>query len=140
MSLLPITFDWTQITGYITSPLQTPWWAIANVMGATVLWYWIVSPALYFTNTFYAQYLPFSSSSSYDNTQGVYNVSRILTPEQEFDPAKYKEYSPLFLSTTFSLGYGLSFATLMAVITINNYHFQPPHKLYALFLNTLLVV
>lgn len=69
MSLFPITFDWTQIAGYVTSPLQTPWWAIANIMGATILWYWIVSPALYFSNVFYTQYLPFSDPSSYDNTR-----------------------------------------------------------------------
>jgi OPT family small oligopeptide transporter len=29
---------------------------------------------------------------------------------------KYKEYSPLFLSTTFALQYGLSFASIMAVV------------------------
>ncbi|PBP17055.1 hypothetical protein BUE80_DR012250 [Diplocarpon rosae] len=33
-----------------------------------------------------------------------------------FDPQRYSEYSPLFLSTTFALAYGLSFATIIAVV------------------------
>ena len=57
-----------------------------------------------------------SDSNSYDNTGSVYNVTRILTPDYLFDEAKYKTYSPLFLSTTFSLAYGLSFAGISAVI------------------------
>ncbi|KAF4626165.1 hypothetical protein G7Y89_g11996 [Cudoniella acicularis] len=32
------------------------------------------------------------------------------------DPQKYAEYSPLFLSTTFAIGYGLSFASMTAVV------------------------
>lgn len=43
-------------------------------------------------------------------------MSRILTPDYEFDEEKYKAYSPLFLSTTFTLTYGLSFATMIAVL------------------------
>lgn len=117
MSLFPLTFDWTQIAGYVTSPLQTPWWAIANILGATIMWFWIVSPAIYFSNAWYTQYVPFSTPASYDNTQGTYNVTRILTDKLTFDPQKYKEYSSLYLSTTFALSYGLSFATMMAVIT-----------------------
>ena len=57
-----------------------------------------------------------SDSGAYDNTGATYNVTRILTPEFLFDPVAYKTYSPLFLSTTFSLSYGLSFAGIAAVI------------------------
>ena len=67
---------------------------------------------LYYTNTWYSKYLPISSDSSYDNTGAAYNVSRIVTPEGTFDYEKYKNYSPLFLSTTFALSYGLSFASV----------------------------
>lgn len=64
----------------------------------------------------YADYLPINTSSLFDNTQGFYNVSKILTPEHTLDLGKYKKYSPIFLAPTFALNYGLSFAALTAAI------------------------
>lgn len=43
------TFDWAQIA-YVTSPMVMPWWAQANVFGGFVLAFWIVTPALYYSN------------------------------------------------------------------------------------------
>lgn len=40
----------------------------------------------------------------------------ILDENLIFDQAKYEAYSPLFLSTTFALCYGVSFATVTSVI------------------------
>src|SRR5262249_17878617 len=64
----------------------------------------------------YSAYLPISDSGSYDNTANSYNVSRILDEHHRLDAAKYESYSPLFLSTTFAMSYGLSFASISAVI------------------------
>lgn len=116
ISLIPMTFDWTQISGFNFSPLIAPWFAIANTLIGMVIFFWIVTPALHYSGKFYFQYLPISDSSSYDNTGATYNVSKILTPDFTFDPEKYSKYSPLFLSTTFALCYGLSFAGITAVI------------------------
>lgn len=71
-----------------------------------------IAPAIYYTNTWYAKYLPISSTHSFDNTGKSYDVSRIISNGTNFDEAKYKAYSPLFLSTTFALSYGLSFASI----------------------------
>ncbi|KAL5333417.1 OPT oligopeptide transporter protein-domain-containing protein [Aspergillus crustosus] len=116
LSLIPITFDWTQVSGFNFSPLIAPWHGIANTLIGLVLWFWILTPALHYSGVHYSKYLPISDSSSYDNTGQVYNVTRILTPELTLDKVKYENYSPLFLSTTFSLCYGLSFATIIAVL------------------------
>ncbi|KAL4244288.1 oligopeptide OPT transporter family protein [Abortiporus biennis] len=113
MSLL--TFDWTQVA-YIGSPLATPWWAEANVAAGFVLFFWFLTPLLYYTNTFFSQYLPMMSRAAFDNTGAPYNVSRILTPEYTLDLEKYKAYSPLFLSTTFVMSYALSFASITSTI------------------------
>ncbi|KAJ7641107.1 OPT oligopeptide transporter [Roridomyces roridus] len=110
-----VTFDWAQIT-YIGSPLATPWWAEANIAVGFIFFFWILTPALYFTNTWYAKYMPISSGGSFDNTGGSYQVQNILT-NNEFDDEKYKAYSPIFLSTTFAISYGLSFASITATIT-----------------------
>ncbi|KAG6373683.1 OPT oligopeptide transporter [Boletus reticuloceps] len=113
MSLM--TFDWAQIT-YIGSPLASPWWAEVNVIGGFVVFFWILTPILHFTNTWYAAYMPMSSRISYDNTGASYNVTKILTPNNELNLTAYENYSPLFLSTTFALAYGLSFASITATI------------------------
>ena len=116
LSLLPITFDWTYITAYVLSPLIPPWHAIANTLIGLFLFAWIATFGVHYSGAWYSKYLPISDSTSYDNTGSVYNVSRIITKDYTLDLAKYKEYSPLFLSTTFALQYGLSFATIIAVI------------------------
>lgn len=116
LSLIPLTFDWTQISGYTLSPLIFPWHALANTLFGVVVFLVIAPIGVHYTNTFYSLYLPISDSASYDNTGQQYNVSRILTPDFELDEAAYKEYSPLFLSTVFSIAYGICFAAISAVV------------------------
>ena len=94
MGLLPLTFDWSQIA-YIGSPLVVPTWTILNVLAALVFWIYIVSPIIYYTNTWYTGYLPFQSNTVYDNTGMEYNVSRIIDRSNGFvfNLTKYQEYS-----------------------------------------------
>jgi hypothetical protein len=56
-----------------------------------------------------------SDSNSYDNMGKEYDVHRILK-DLKLDVQAYKDYSPIFLSTTFALQYGLSFAATMALV------------------------
>ncbi|KAI5292851.1 hypothetical protein KEM52_006018 [Ascosphaera acerosa] len=116
MSLIPITFDWSQVAGYVLSPLMFPFHAIGNTVVAMVLWFWVVAPAIHFTGVFEGKHLPMSDSNTYDNTGAVYNVTKILTSEYTLDEAKYHNYSPLYMSTTFILSYGLSFGAVSAAI------------------------
>lgn len=59
--------------------------------------------------------MPISSTGSYDNTGMPYNVSAIIT-NGIFDEEKYKAYSPLYISATFAISYGVQFAAFTAVI------------------------
>ncbi|KAF9046946.1 OPT oligopeptide transporter [Hymenopellis radicata] len=115
LGLTVITLDWNQIA-YIGSPLATPWWAQVNIIGGFVIFYWILAPILYFTNTFHAKYMPILSHDSYDNQMKPYNVTRILKQDNSIDREAYREYSPLYISTTFAISYGLSFAAITATI------------------------
>ncbi|KAA1468341.1 small oligopeptide transporter [Dentipellis sp. KUC8613] len=96
-----VTFDWSQIA-YIGSPLATPWWAEANIFAGFVIFFWIVTPALYFTNTWFSEFMPISSRTSYDNTMQSYNVTRILNADSTLNEEEYHKYSPLFLSLSFA--------------------------------------
>jgi OPT family small oligopeptide transporter len=115
MGMSLITFDWAQIA-YIGSPLATPWWAEANVTVGFVFFFWILTPILYFTNVWDSKYMPISSRKSYNNEAKTYDVQRIINADSTFNQEAYEAYSPLYLSTTFAISYGLSFASITATL------------------------
>ncbi|KAJ7318124.1 small oligopeptide transporter [Mycena albidolilacea] len=123
-----ITLDWNQIA-YIGSPLATPWWAEANVMISFTIFYWLLVPVLYYSNVWCAHYLPISSMSAFDNTGNYYDHSRIIKGGK-LDLDAYKAYSPIYLSTTFAMSYGLSFMSITATIVHAIIHFWAPIKLH----------
>src|SRR5580765_1384181 len=86
-----------------------------NTGVAFIIFFWIVTPILYFTNTWNTAYFPISSHHAFANDGTRYQVKNILT-NGVLDPAKYSAYSPIFLSTTYALAYGLGFASLPAVL------------------------
>jgi hypothetical protein len=130
-----VTFDWGQISAFNGSPLPTPWWSAANVGIALLLFAWFLVPVLYvgdiyyrflsfvettfpqYTNTWYSAFLPIVSSQTFDNTGNPYNVSRIINDDATFNIGAYKAYSPLFISASFAVSYGLSFAATTATLT-----------------------
>ncbi|KAL2432245.1 Glutathione transporter 1 [Exophiala dermatitidis] len=116
LGLFPVTFDWAQIA-YIGSPLLTPWWAAANVVGGLVLVMWIIAPILYYKNVLFSGYLPILSSAVFDNRGKPYDVSKILTPEFLFDKEAYDNYSKVYLPITYVLSYGVQFAALAALLS-----------------------
>ncbi|KAK4137776.1 small oligopeptide transporter [Trichocladium antarcticum] len=122
LSLLPITFDWTQISGFVGSPLIPPWHAIANTMIGVVVFFVFLASTLHYSGAWYSQYLPMSDSNTYDNTGKQYDVSRILSADYTLDVEAYNNYSPLFLSTTFALSYGLSFAAIASLVVYTYLH------------------
>ncbi|KIV84611.1 OPT family small oligopeptide transporter [Exophiala sideris] len=116
LGLFPLTFDWAQIA-YIGSPLLTPWWAAANVVGGLVLVMWIVAPILYYKNVLFSGYMPILSSAVFDNRGKPYDVSKILTSDFLFDKDAYDNYSKVYLPITYVLSYGVQFASLSALLT-----------------------
>lgn len=117
MGLMPITFDWNQIAGYVGSPLIPPASVILTIALSIVIIYWVCVSAIYYTNTWWSQYLPLSLSTNFDRYGESYNVLRIMNTENlTFNEKAYKEYSPLFMSTTFAISYGVSFASIIATV------------------------
>lgn len=116
LGLFPLTFDWAQVA-YIGSPLLTPWWAAANVVGGLVVVMWIIAPIMYYKNALYSSYMPILSSAVFDDTGNPYDVSRILTKDFLFDREAYRDYSKVYLPITYALSYGVQFAGLSALIT-----------------------
>ncbi|KAI9839138.1 MAG: hypothetical protein M1819_003131 [Sarea resinae] len=114
LGLSPITFDWSQVA-FNTNPLLSPSWAALNVFAGFAMFFWIVVPGIYYSNTWYTAYLPLMTDDVYDNTGQAYNVSRVMNPDMTLNAEAYANYSPPFLGASFAFVYGLSFASLTAV-------------------------
>jgi OPT family small oligopeptide transporter len=113
MSIL--TFDWTVIS-WIGNPFMIPWWVEVHIFAGFVLFYWILTPILYYTNTWYLGHFPMFGSEPYDRFGNVYDVTRVLTAQDTFNLTAYEEYSPLYLPAAFSITYLLAFALSTCVI------------------------
>ncbi|KAG5353466.1 hypothetical protein J132_08942 [Termitomyces sp. J132] len=109
-----LTFDWSMIS-FIGSPLVTPWWSQANTIFAFVVMFWIVAPIIYFTNAWDTAFLPISSTFAFDNLGNRYDARAIVTPDGFFDEAAYAAYSPLLMSATLAVAYGVLFAAFVSV-------------------------
>lgn len=60
--------------------------------------------------------MPISASGNFDRFGQFYNISQIINPDLSFNEAAYREYSPLFMSTTFAAVYGISLCLATATI------------------------
>ena len=59
--------------------------------------------------------MPVSVGMAFDNTGLPYNLSAVIT-NNEFDQAKYEQYSPMFLPITYGVSYGTIFALYPAIV------------------------
>ncbi|KAF8435078.1 OPT oligopeptide transporter protein-domain-containing protein [Boletus edulis BED1] len=110
-----LTFDWSQIA-WIGSPLMFPWWAEAHIFVGFVLFFWITTPLLYYTNTWNLAYFPINDNNPYDRFGQYYNVSRVLDSSNHLNATAYNEYSPLYLPATYAMTYLLAFALSTCVL------------------------
>ncbi|KAL9939609.1 hypothetical protein V8E36_001426 [Tilletia maclaganii] len=110
-----ITLDWSQIS-YIGSPLVTPWFTEAQTLLSLILFFWILTPALYYTDVKHASYLPMVSNHVFDRFGERYQVKELLSPQGTFNATAYNAYSQQFLPTPFMIAYGLSFASVTAIL------------------------
>jgi OPT family small oligopeptide transporter len=116
LSLIPLTFDWSNVIPYLSDPLLSPTLSHVNTLIGLIVFVVIPTLGISYSGALYAAYLPINTSTLFDNTQSPYVVRNILGPNFTFDLEKYKAYSPLFLAPTFALNYGLSFAALTASV------------------------
>lgn len=110
-----LTFDWNEIV-WIGSPLMIPWWAEVHVFLGFVLFFWILTPALYYSNSWDLAYFPISANIPYDRFGNQYNMTHVLTLGDTFNATAYALYSPLYLPATYAMTYLLAFALSTCVI------------------------
>lgn len=97
---------------------------LANILAGFIFFFWIIAPIIYYKNIFFTSYLPIQSGTSFDRFGAKYNVTAIINDDLTVNIDKYKAYSPLYLSATFALAYGLSFASITATLVHTLLYFR----------------
>jgi hypothetical protein len=138
-----MTFDWSQIL-VLGNPLNIPWWAQVNVGVSFVIFYWFITPLLYYTNVrppgyhmtmtgadkihcfiqvWDTAYLPMSTSGLFDRFGQSYNITAVINSEHRLDIAAYQEYSPVYISVTYAMTFTIAFALTSAAIVYTILHY-----------------
>ncbi|KAL6568285.1 oligopeptide transporter 4 [Orobanche hederae] len=118
LGIFSLTFDWSVVASFLSSPLVSPFFAILNVLvGYTAVVYVLVPIAYWQLNVYRAKTFPIFSSHLFNHEGGLYNVSAIVNDKFEIDMPAYEKQGRINLSIFFSLSYGLNFAAVMATLT-----------------------
>lgn len=123
LGLLPLTFDWTQIST-ISNPLLTPVWASLTIFGSFVFWIYIVVPGLYYRNHWETAHFPLLSNKLFNKHGKKYDVSKVINKTWELDFNKYKEYSPIFLPIGFIINLALGLGGFSAMMVMFLWKFK----------------
>jgi len=115
IGLMPITFDWSIVSGFTGSPLYVPAFALFNnIVGLLIVM--IAAIGMVYAGPDLFKYFPISANSTFDRHAKSYNTTRIVGTDFRIDEVAYREYSPLIIGPTFAMSYAMSFATLSAII------------------------
>ncbi|KAG9452645.1 hypothetical protein H6P81_005549 [Aristolochia fimbriata] len=111
-----VGIDWSTVSAYLGSPLASPWFATANVAAGFVLIMYVLEPIFYWFNVYKAKTFPIFSDELFTSTGKIYNISSIIDSNFHLDVEAYEKNGPLYLSTFFSMTYGVGFAALTATL------------------------
>ncbi|KAK2656989.1 hypothetical protein Ddye_010041 [Dipteronia dyeriana] len=111
-----IGFDWSSICAYLGSPLVSPWFATANIAAGFTLFMYVITPIAYWLNVYKANTFPIFSDDLFMSSGQIYNISAIIDSNFHFDNQAYEREGPLYISTFFTMSYGVGFACLAATI------------------------
>ncbi|KAG6486907.1 hypothetical protein ZIOFF_055488 [Zingiber officinale] len=117
LGLGAVGLDWSTVSSYLGSPLASPWFATANVAVGFVLIMYVITPIGYWLDFYKARSFPIFSDGLFASTGQNYNISGIIDPNFHLDIDAYEKNGPLYLSTFFAVTYGVSFASLTAIIS-----------------------
>lgn len=115
IGILPITFDWSIISGFTGSPLYVPGFAMWNVLFGLII-VMLAAFGMVYAGPEAFKAFPISANSAFDRYGAKYNVSRILTKDFTLNETAYRAYSPLIIGPTFVMAYAMSFAALTSII------------------------
>ncbi|XP_078162562.1 oligopeptide transporter 4-like [Carex rostrata] len=118
LGLGAFTLDWSAVSSFLSSPLISPFFAIANIFVGFALFMYVIIPVSYWgMNLYDAKMFPLFSSHLFRGNGSAYDINSIVNNKFELDIGAYENQGKIHLSTFFALTYGLSFATIAATLS-----------------------
>ncbi|MQL73878.1 hypothetical protein Taro_006205 [Colocasia esculenta] len=118
LGLGAFTLDWSTVISYLSSPLVSPFFAIANTFAGYLLILYVVIPAAYWgLNLYDARNFPIFSSHLYTAYGQRYDIPAIVNNMFELDIPAYEKQGRIHLSIVFAFAYGFGFATIASTLT-----------------------
>ncbi|KAJ3707049.1 hypothetical protein LUZ61_010754 [Rhynchospora tenuis] len=118
LGLGAFTLDWSAVSSFLSSPLISPFFAIANIFVGFALFMYVVIPISYWKlNLYNAKTFPLFSSHLFTGNGSAYDITSIVNDKFELDVGAYEQQGRIHLSALFALVYGLSFATIAATLS-----------------------
>jgi hypothetical protein len=114
------TFDWNMVTTAL-DPLVVPLLATLNVFAGAIV-SGVLIAIFWFTNIYWASYLPINTNRLFNRWGTAYNVSEILDSHALLDQARYEQYSTAFLAPSSLVRYAFFFATYSATISYSIFY------------------
>ncbi|PIN22470.1 Sexual differentiation process protein ISP4 [Handroanthus impetiginosus] len=112
-----LTLDWS-VVAFLSSPLISPFFVIANVFLGYFVANYIVIPISYWVlNVYNAKTFPIYSMDFFTANGKKYNISAVVDHKLELDIEQYRKQGEIHLSLVFSLAFGFGFATLASTVT-----------------------
>ena len=137
-----LTFDWFYITG---TSLTSPFNASLQIFLGNILWLWILTPILYFSNAFDALKLKLPHDQSgytinsnllYSNNGSVIDPADLLNKKTfDLDQEAYSKVQPIYMSSLFT---GTRHF-LISKSHISDIHSRIPHNCIGIFICRLVV-
>ncbi|CAF1559343.1 unnamed protein product [Didymodactylos carnosus] len=111
-----LVLDWQTMTVRILSPIVVPQYAQINILCGFIIFVWILTPILYYTNIWNSKMFPIASNKLYDSNGNQYDLTAILDKNSLLNETAYGEYGPFYMSTSRTLSYGIRFAWLSSLV------------------------
>jgi OPT family oligopeptide transporter len=115
--ILSLDLNLSDIFGYFPFLLYVPAWLGFNAVLGGILWAWVASPLLYFTNWQNSQNMPPMGFDMYTADGGEYPLMELFGSDGTWNQAVYDQHGSPFMSAWFASGYFFSFMALTASLT-----------------------
>ncbi|KAI9203608.1 OPT oligopeptide transporter protein-domain-containing protein [Polychytrium aggregatum] len=127
VGMMTLSLDWNYI-GTLIQPL----WATLSTVGANVIWSWVIAPLVYYTNAWHAMEIGGCHRTNGTTGCGIFNSPslfngtdfRKINVLDLYDPTTfdlnlevYERSEPIYITSTFAVGYGASFMSIAAVLS-----------------------
>ncbi|CAF4968829.1 unnamed protein product, partial [Rotaria sp. Silwood1] len=111
-----LQFDWNACVSFFDSPILVPFWAHVNLFVGFIIVIWILTPIIYYTNTWDSKKMPIISNRHFDINGNFYDPVKVLNKDLHLNETAYAIYGGIRMTAGQAIRHGFMFAAFSAAI------------------------